>query len=120
LRKSKGFNCPEWFSKNTEKAKSHEFGLFFPSPYLKMTSVVLRHGWKKPKNGIFLRIGDLRRLAFGLGAALVLLLLLGTGLGFSLYFQAQNRRVQEAVARQQALEAVERELKEAKKLKAQP
>jgi uncharacterized protein HemX len=73
------------------------------------------------------RIGYLERaarfwkaLAFGLGAALVLLLLLGTGLGFSLYFQAQDRRVQEAVARQQALDALERELKEAKKLKAQP
>jgi len=84
------------------------------------------------------RIGYLQRanrfwkgLSFSLAAALALFLLLGTGLGFSLYFNAQNQRIeaelmmrearhQEAIARQQAEEAAQRARKEVEKQKAQP
>jgi len=79
------------------------------------------------------RIGYLERanrfwkgLALGLGAALVLFLVLGTFVGASLYFQGQNQRAeveammkdalqQEAVARRQAEEAVERARQEVEK-----
>jgi Tfp pilus assembly protein PilO len=65
-------------------------------------------------------------LAFGLGAALVLFLVLGSLLGFTLYFQDQHERLeaeaavrqalqQEVVARQQAQEAWERARQEAEK-----
>jgi len=43
-------------------------------------------------------------LAFGLAAALVLFLVLGTLVGASLYFQAQNRRLEEEAAVRQALQ----------------
>ena len=77
-------------------------------------------------------------LALSLAAALALFLLLGTGLGFSLYFNAQNQRIeaemmmrealqQEAIARQRADEAAMRARDEAEKarqaidkLKVQP
>jgi uncharacterized protein HemX len=86
------------------------------------------------------RIGQLERanrfwkgLAFGLAAALVLLLLLGAALGGLLYFQAQEQRLEaereimereavlrEELARRQAVEAAERAKRAAEKLKAQP
>jgi hypothetical protein len=98
------------------------------------------------RNDEFLeQIGYLQRanrfwkgLAFGLAAVLVLFLVLGTLVGFSLYFQAQNRRnevdammrearQQEAVARRQAEDAEARARQEAErarqtvdKQKAQP
>ena len=67
-------------------------------------------------------------LALGLAAFLVLFLALGTGFGLAVYFHTQNRHVQaeaelrdalrrEAVARQQAQEAMERALKAAEKQK---
>src|SRR6516164_7901477 len=77
-------------------------------------------------------------LAFALGAALVLFLVLGTLVGFSLFFHAEERRLaeeaavrqalqQELLARQAAEEAVQRARQEAEqarkatdKQKAQP
>jgi len=54
-------------------------------------------------------------MTFGLSAALLVFLALGTGLGLSLYFQAQDQRVaaeearhQEAIAREQAEMAAKR------------
>ena len=79
------------------------------------------------------RIGYLERanrlwkgLAFGFGAALVLFLVLGTLLGFTVYFQDQQQRreaeaavrqalEQEVLARQQAQDAEERARQEAEK-----
>jgi hypothetical protein len=64
-----------------------------------------------------------KRMTFGLGAAVVLLFALGTGLGLSLYFQAQDQRVaaeearqQEAIAREQAEMAAERAQQKAMEL----
>ena len=48
-----------------------------------------------------------KRMTFGLGAAVVLLFALGTGLGLSLYFQAQDERVAAEEARHQAEMAAE-------------
>jgi hypothetical protein len=65
-------------------------------------------------------------LAFALGAALVLFLVLGTMLGFTVYFQSENQRreaeaavrqalEQEVVALKQAQEAEQRARQEAEK-----